>query len=301
MAKADKQGTTERGLLSLQLPPRRTSGSEPVRTPYAALQGVGRAMEILEAVAERPMRASEIADHLSLKWTTAYRSLTYLLEHRYLRRSEASGIYSIGPRLYYLGQAYLADHVLRDAGAQAIRALAHETGASIQLNEREGLQTTVLMAVDPKLEMIPKTSPEFNFPLHTGSKGQVLLAFSEPAVYGDLVSHPLVALTEKSITDPAVLRERLEQIRSQGYALTREDIQLGTGSVAAPIFKANGKLAGAVCAIVKAEELGNEDRAQSLIGAIARAGQDISMRLGWRFGDRPTAFTEWAAHEGPAG
>ena len=69
---------------------------------YAALQGVGRALLVLEAVAEKPMRSKEVAERLGLKWTTAHRTLTHLLEQRYLRRDDASGLYSIGPRLYYL-------------------------------------------------------------------------------------------------------------------------------------------------------------------------------------------------------
>jgi DNA-binding IclR family transcriptional regulator len=273
-------------------------GADGRRRAYAALQGVGRAMEVLEFVAQRPMRASEIAEGLSLKWTTAYRSLTYLLENRYLRRDEATGIYSIGPRLYSLGQAYLMNHPLRDAGGAALRALAYETGASAQLNEREGFQATVLMAVDPKLEMIPKTTPEYHFPLHTGAKGLTLLAFSEPAVFEGMIREPLPALTENSITDPAVLRDALARIRTQGYAATREDVQIGTGSVAAPVFQADGELAGAVCVIVRAEELNDNERMAALVGAAAGTAREISIRLGWRYGDQPAAVAAWAIRDG---
>ena len=278
-------------------PERARAGAPPgtVRRGYTALQGVGRAMEILETIAERPMRASELAERLSLKWTTAYRSLTHLLENRYLRRDESTGTYSIGPRLYFLGQAYLRNHPLLDAGAQALRALAYETGATAQLNEREGFQATVLMAVEPKLEMIPKTSPEFQFPLHAGSKGQTLLAFSEPSVFEEMMRRPLVALTDKSITGSEELRTTLARIRGQGYAVTREDVQIGTGSVAAPVFEANGKLAGAVCAIVRAEELADEARTAALVAAVAHTAREISVRLGWRYGDQPAAVGKWVA------
>jgi DNA-binding IclR family transcriptional regulator len=260
---------------------------------YAALQGVGRAVEVLEAVAERPMRAKEIAEVLGLKWTTAYRTITYLYEHRYLRRDDASGTYSIGPRLYFLGQAYLLDNPLLAAGAQTLRALAYETGANAQLNEREGTVAMVLLAVDAKLEIIPKTTAEFRFPLHTGSKGQVLLAFSGPEVYHEMVRRPLVPLTERSITRPDELRRRLEDIRIAGYAVTREDVQRGTGSVAAPVFYADGRLAGCVCLIVAAAELVSP-RAEELVTAAVRAAREISLRLGWRHGAPPLALRDWA-------
>ena len=58
---------------------RNSDGAGTKRRSYAALQGVGRALDVLETVADRPMRANEIASELGLKWTTAYRTLTHLL------------------------------------------------------------------------------------------------------------------------------------------------------------------------------------------------------------------------------
>jgi DNA-binding IclR family transcriptional regulator len=249
-------------------------------------------MEIVEAVAERPMRASEIAERLGLKWTTAHRSLSYLNENRYLARDDDSGMYRIGPRLYYLGQSYLQMHPLVDAGSTSLRALAHETGATAQLNEREHLEATVLMGVDPALEMIPKTSVEYRFPLHTGSKGQVLLAYSEPAVFEELVAAGLRPLTPASITDPDELTEVLTDIRAHGYRVTKRDVQPNTGSVAAPLFYGNGALAGAVCVIVKAAQL-TEERTEELIGAVTSVAREISIRLGWRYGDQPAVLELW--------
>ena len=161
------------------------------------------------------------------------------------------------------------------------------------MNEREGLVATVLLAVDAKLEMIPKTSVEFRFPLHTGSKGHVLLAFSEPEVYDALVRRPLAPLTERSITDPHELRLLLEEIRAQGYAITREDVQPGTGSVAVPVFFGDGELAGSVCLIVQASELAPE-RTSGLVASAQHAAREISMRLGWRYGEAPAAVRHWA-------
>jgi IclR family transcriptional regulator, KDG regulon repressor len=260
---------------------------------YTSLQGVGRALELLEAVAERPMRASEIAERLNLKWTTAYRSLAHLCEARYLRRDDESGIYYIGPRMHLIGEAYLVNHPVLDAGADTLRVLAHEVNASAQLNEREGLVATVLLAVDPHLEIIPKTTTQFNFPLHSGSKGHVLLAFSDPEVFDAMVRSPLQPLTERTITDPDVLYERLQQVRTDGYAVTREDVQQGTGSVAAPIFSSNGELAGSVCLIVTAAEM-NKRRVQQLVQGATRTARQISLRLGWRHGDAPASVVRWA-------
>jgi DNA-binding IclR family transcriptional regulator len=259
---------------------------------YAALQGVGRAMVVLETIAAEPMRASDVVRRLGLKWTTAHRTLTYLLENDYLRRDEGSGTYSVGPRLYSLGQSYLRGHPLIDAGTPSVRAIAHEVGGTVQLNERNGFESLVLVAVDERLELIPKATPEYHFPLHAGSKGQVLLAYSPPAVFAEMTAQPLEALTDQTITDPVVLEERLLQVRSQGYAVTKGDVQRGTGSVAAPIFDAVGDLRGAICVIRRANHL---DQASEpvLITATTLAARDISIRMGWRPGIPAAAERQW--------
>jgi DNA-binding IclR family transcriptional regulator len=264
----------------------------PITRPYSSLQGVARAMEILEAVAERPMRASEIADRLGLKWTTAHRSLTHLHEHRYLGRDDESGIYRTGPRLYYLAQSYLHNHPLLDAGSTALRALAHGTGATAQLNEREGLDARVLLSVDPTLEMIPRTTAEYRFPLHCGAKGQVLLAFSSPAVFDALVEQPLEQLTPNTVTGRDELLRLLEEIRAKGHRVTREDVQIGTAGVAAPIFHGNGSLAGSACVIVRSAELTGE-RTEHLVEQVTGMAWEVSTRLGWRHRDVPEDVKEW--------
>jgi DNA-binding IclR family transcriptional regulator len=180
------------------------------------------------------------------------------------------------------------------AGAQALRALARETKASAQLNEREASQAITVYAVDPKLEMIPKTTPEFHFPLHTGSKGHVLLAFSDPEVLDELLERPLAQLTTHSIVDPDELRTRLAQVRADGYAVTRQDVQLGTGSVAAPVFARDGELAGAVCLIVKVEEM-TDERVAALVGGACRTARKISLQLGFRYGATARAIERWSS------
>jgi DNA-binding IclR family transcriptional regulator len=260
--------------------------------PYAALQGVARAMEILEAVAARPMRASEIAERLGLKWTTAHRSLTHLHEQRYLARDDDSGIYRTGPRLYYLAQSYLHNHPLLDAGSTALRALAHETHATAQLNEREGFEARVLMSVDPTLEMIPRTSAEHSFPLHCGAKGQVLLAFSDPELFASMIERPLERLTPHTVTDPGELAEILSEIRAQRYRITREDVQKGTASVAAPMFDARGALAASVCIIMRRSEL-TDERSDELVAQVTGMAREVSLRLGWRSRDAPEIIEQW--------
>lgn len=247
---------------------------------YTDLQGLGRAVSILDAIAERPRRPKELADALGLKWTTAYRTLSFLREAGYVHRDEATGVYSIGTRLHSIGTAYLATHPLVQAARAPLRSTADESATTVQFVERDGDRTVVLFAAEPRHETIPKATPGFHFPLHCGSKGHVLLAFAPDAEQRAYLSQPLAPMTSESITDADFLAERLALVREQGYAATRRDVQLSTGSVAAPVRDAAGTVRWCVCLVTG---LGDLDEREGVLVEIAlHTAQSLAMLSGWR-------------------
>ncbi|MGI9658923.1 MAG: IclR family transcriptional regulator [Gaiellaceae bacterium] len=255
----------------------------PVATPskkYTELQGLGRAVALLDAIAEQPRRPKELADDLGLKWTTAYRTLAFLRESGYVRHDEATGVYSIGTRLHSIGTSYLATHPLVQAARATLRGTADETGTTVQLVERDRDHTVVLAAAEPRDQSIPKATPGFHFPLHCGSKGHVLLAFSPKDEQLAYLAGGLAPMTPESLTDPESLAERLEQVRVQGFAVTRRDVQLSTGSVAAPVRDADGDVSWCVCLVTGVNDLDAQEDA--LVEATLHTAQSLAVTAGWR-------------------
>jgi DNA-binding IclR family transcriptional regulator len=247
---------------------------------YTDLQGLGRALALLDEIAERPRRPKELADALGLKWTTAYRSLAFLRDSGYVRRDEATGTYSIGARLHSVGTAYLATHPIAQASRPLLRSTAEESNVTVQLVERDRDRTVVLAAAEPRTMAIPKATPGFHFPLHCGSKGHVLLAWAPEHEQATYLSGPLNAMTEASITEPRELAKRLVDVRAQGYAVTSRDVQLATGSVAAPIQDGSGEVSWCICLVTGVSDL--ELRQDALVETALHAAQSISLLAGWR-------------------
>ena len=249
------------------------------RREYAHLQGLDRAMAIVEELADRPMRAKEVAEALAIKWTTAYRTLAYLCDNGFLYRDESTGIYYIGSRLYSIGSSYVAGLPIIQAARPYLKAAVDETGTAGQLVQRDRFRSVALLALEAPSESIPKTAIGFHFPLHCGSKGQVLLAFEDSSFVEEYLSRPLEALTPHTITDRDELRARLAEIREQGYAVTRRDVQLHTGSVAAPVHDARGGIAS-ISLIANFADL--DEQEARLIDSVLRAARSVSLLLGWR-------------------
>lgn len=240
----------------------------------AALQGVGRAFSVLELLADRPLRAAEIARGLGLSWATAHRILSYLTEMGYLERDAGTRRYSVGVRAYSLGSSYLARLPLHHVCHPYLEAAATVASATAQLVERDHRRSVVLSVVEARRHHVPETTIGCNFPLHCGSKGHVLLAHADPAFVDDYLSRPLEALTPWTIVDPDVLRERFEEVRSKGYAVTDRDIRLFSASVAAPVTDAEGNTVATITLVVHPSEL--RSRSRQLIDVVRRTAEGVS-------------------------
>lgn len=240
-------------------------------------------MLFLELLAERPMRAKELADATGAKWTTAHRTLAYLREKGYVERDEVSGLHYVGRRLFSIGVSYVNEHPLLNAGRSLLRSAADETRGFVQIAERDGGHSVALASVEPRTP--PPTSALTysmlgrRYPLHTGARGHVLLAYSDPEFIEEYLDRPLAALTEHSITDPSRLREVLEKTREQGFAVTMQDVTLASVSEAAPIRSANDGVIAAA-AIINYHD--DRNHAQDNTRAVVELARSVSHLAGWR-------------------
>ena len=247
---------------------------------YTELQGLGRAVDLLDSIAVQPQRPKELADGLGLKWTTAYRTLAFLRDAGYIHRDEGTGVYSIGNRLHSIGTAYLATHPLVQASRATLRSAADDSNSTVQLVERDRDRSVVLAASEPRSQAIPKATPGFHFPLHCGSKGHLLLAFAPADDQAAYLERELTPMTPESLTDPDELAHRLAAIRAQGFAVTRRDVQPSTGSVAAPVRDTDGAVRWCICLVTGVNDL--DKREDALVEAALHTAQSVAVLGGWR-------------------
>lgn len=250
--------------------------------PAPALKGVRRALQVLEHLAVAPGRATDVAEALGVSWATLHRTLSQLEQGGLIQRDEASGRYGIGPRTWLIGAAYIANHQVLEAARPYLDAASARGDYTVQLVERSDRLAVTLYSHHATGEVITKATYGYHFPLHCGSKGQVLLAYAEPDFVERYLNGPLETLTSETITDPAEMRRRLEKIRAQGYALTQGDVQRFTGSVSAPVFDRDGRVVAAVCLIARRAAFREADQTQSIVETVLQAAQSASIAVGWR-------------------
>jgi len=77
--------------------------------------------------------------------------------------------------------------------------------------------------------------------VHAAAGAKAILAFSSPEVRGRVLIGTLPPLTLNTITDPALLQRQFQDILQQGIAFDKEEHDIGTHAMAAPIFNNAGK------------------------------------------------------------
>lgn len=251
-----------------------------------ALKGVRRALQVLEHLAVHPGRATDVAEALGVSWATLHRTLTQLERGGLIQRDPDTGRYSIGARTWFVGTAYLANHRVLEAARPYLDAAAAKGDFTVQLVERSGRLAVTLYSHHVSGEVITKTTYGYHFPLHCGSKGQVLLAYAESNDVERYLAGPLEALTNETITDTDVLRARLADIRAHGYSRTEGDVQRFTGSVSAPVFERDGGIIAAVSLIARRTAFRDKRQGEAIVETALETAHAASIALGWRPGTR---------------
>lgn len=248
---------------------------------YRDVKGLKRATEIMHMLAERPMRASEITKVLGTPWATIYRTVSRLTDDGLLQK-DPSGEYRIGPMLWMLASAYVRDHPVLTVALPHLEALLPQVHGMLKLCERiDGYAVTLFAQQNTQGEMIRRYRDPYRLPLHCASFGHVFLAHAAPEFVDEYLSHPLARLTARTITDPEMLRDRLDEVRESGYAVTEEDVQMLVGSVGAPAFDREGKVVAAVAAIMSLSAMHSPGLLERHVSLVTGIATTVSESIGW--------------------
>lgn len=250
-----------------------------------SLQTVERTLRLLDALASRPNHEwslTELARELGVHKATVLRMLSTLEQHGYLVREGEPPRYRLGPSAFALGGA--AQPRVREVAYPALRRLSHETGETSLLHVLAGTETVCVEKVESPQPIRVTFDIGRRGPLHAGSSGKSLLAFLNAVELERLLPRlDLRRYTDRTITDPADLREELERVRRRGYAVSCGELDPGVYSVGAPIRNALGRLEAGVT-IVGPESRWTEKVHPSQVEKTLLAARRISELLGYRPG-----------------
>jgi IclR family transcriptional regulator, acetate operon repressor len=245
-----------------------------------AVQSVGRAIRILELVAEHPgqLGITELGRRLGVHKATALRLVATLVDAGLLERTPGADQYRLGFGLVRLATTALADLDLVRLTRPVLERLAEETQETVNLAVLDGFEVVNVDQVAGRHAVLNVNWVGRRTPLHCTSNGKVLLAHLPEDRWDRALAGPLERRTPRTITDPEILRAQLREARARGYAYTVEELEMGLNAVAAPVG-GPGTMMAAISVAGPAYRV-TPERIPDLAGAVTRAGAEGSRRMG---------------------
>jgi DNA-binding IclR family transcriptional regulator len=245
-----------------------------------ALAAPERNLRLLEAVVADGGRSSvaALARAMQISVASAHRHIAALINAGYLVPA-GYGCHLPGPKLRALAGLVDDRHIMTNAAAPILDRLAARSGCAVQLGVFENDMVTYLVKAGQSAgELFTKVGMQLE--AYCSGIGKALLAHLPALTQAEyLANGPFIALTDRTITDPVLLKAALEQVATQGFAVDDEEVVTGLQCIAVPVHDLRGDVVAAISASRAAQADGRRWRDKSL-PLMHAAASEIGLRLG---------------------
>ncbi len=181
------------------------------------------------------MTLAEVAAATGQSAATSRRYLHTLRELGYVAAYGRK--FMLRSKVLELGSSFWGLHGLERVAQDHLLSIVDKVDDSASLAVMEGPDVLYIAHVARHRTVRMAAGVGSRFPAYATALGRTLLACSdEAAIDRYLTETPLVALTERTQTDPRRLRAILERARRDGYAAIEDELDYGIASVATPII-----------------------------------------------------------------
>lgn len=239
------------------------TGAERLLLVLAALASHGKAMSVKDLLAATGLAQS-----------TLYRQIALLKRWGFV--AEDAGFYAPGPISLQLALGFDINSLLVEASRDEMARLARASQESIGLVVAVNDQVMCLEMVESQHSLRCSFEKGRAVPLKAGASAKSLLAFMTDKARGETLER----MFDGDARGRAAIEAQLQQIRTQGYAVSDSEVDPGVWGVSAPVFRRASRGAGANASITlmapSMRASGHEKQFAELTVRTARA---ISARL----------------------
>jgi IclR family pca regulon transcriptional regulator len=254
-------------------------------------QSLERGLAILVCFTpQRPVLGiADIADQLGMSRSTTHRYVITLLALGYLEQN-ASRKYRLGLRVTDLGMSALNSTGLREHAHPYLEELRQRTSYTASLAVLDGPE---ILYVD-RVPSFRRGQSKIDQGLHPGSRlpayctamGKLLLAYLPEDEQRELIAEmKLVKHGPNTITSKKALREELDEIREESFAVNDQELTPDLHSIAAPVRDEAREVVAAVNLVADSSMIMLAELVDALGPHLISTADRVSARLGYRRDD----------------
>ena len=258
------------------------------------INSILRAGSILKTFAEGKgsFTLRETAQFMKLDRSTTYRILLSLEKCGLVEKDEKAGAYSLGLGAFEIGSAYQRRTDFVPIAKPFMEELALKAQETVNLAVLSGTEILYIDKVDSPRSVGVMSKIGQRNPVYCTSLGKSLLAFQNEEEQARIIAGiEFKPLTAHTITSKKEFLKEMREIRSQGYALDRREIEEDVECIAAPIRNHLGNAVAAI-SISGPQKKIQTSREKEYIGWVTEAAERISSRLGFKKDIRDQSFIQ---------
>ena len=211
--------------------------------------GLSRGLRVLEILgaAKTPMSLSEIARAMDLSRSSVFR-LVYTLRHmEFIKDGEQKNTYTLGAQVLNLGFAYLNNQPITTIARPLLAQLRDVTGVSTHLSVLEGHYVLYLGSHQARSGFVSNMVTGTRVEAYTTAIGWCLLSGKSDAELAAFCKGlDMPPITKHTPTSFQALKAWVDQMRTDGFIVSRGFREPGGSSIAVPVWDEAGKVVACV-------------------------------------------------------
>jgi IclR family transcriptional regulator, KDG regulon repressor len=247
---------------------------------------VHRAIQVLEVLAasDEGISLADLSKRIGVPKSTLFRILTTLEHNSIVNHDEQRRKFTLGIKLLDWGNSALSRIDLKTVAHPHLVRMANETKESYYLAILDHHEVIIVDRVDtPEIwTMVARLGQRS--PVHATASGQVLISDLKPDVLEKIIERSgLKKYTPKTITSLKKLKERLEQVKGEGFAVADAEYKPDLCALAAPIFDHHSRVAAALMMALSHDRIAKNKRLlDGMIDILKREAATISNEIGYQ-------------------
>lgn len=213
------------------------------------IQSLGRAFSILEEVARNRdgIMLADLSKRVGLHNSTTFHLVRTMVNLGYIRQIKDGKRYRVGRPLFCLAASALDEIEMVSLATPILEDLSQQTGESSHFAVRLGDSVVIIARTSGPGAFQLADRVGVVRPAYCTALGKMILAGLQPDQLERWIARTdFRPMTPKSITDPRVLRQELDDIRLKGIAYDDGEFDPELRCIAVPVRDFSGQMIGAM-------------------------------------------------------
>ena len=240
---------------------------------------LARGLAVIQAFSQKrnQLSISQISKSTGLSRASVRRCL-YTLSRLGFAGSDDASKFFLRPKVLALGYAYLSSMPLAAAAQPVLDHVSHFLRESCSISTLDGTDIIYLARANVTRIMAIDLGIGSRLPAFCTSMGRVLLANLPPEQLEPLLQRiELVRHTDRTVTSLEKLRQILQGVRTAGYAIVDQELELGLRSMAVPIQSPGGQVVAAINVGAHAQRITVQAMMAKFLPHLRAAAQELSL------------------------